>query len=65
MENEIICYCSNITKDEIVTAIKNGNDTLDGIRKSTGACTIGKCTVLSPHRKCCSGKIIEIINENQ
>lgn len=49
MENqEIVCYCSNVTKEQIVDAIYDGAKTLDDIKRMTGACTIGRCKELSP-----------------
>jgi NAD(P)H-nitrite reductase large subunit len=49
--NEIVCYCSNITKESIITAIQNGARNLDDIKMITGACTIGKCKELSPRKR--------------
>lgn len=49
-ESEIICYCSNVTKDEIVAALENGARTLNDIRKMTGACTIGDCKNRNPRK---------------
>lgn len=57
----IICYCSNVTKHQIVAALENGAKTLEDIRKMTGACTLGKCKELSPIQKCCSSGILGII----
>lgn len=45
---EIVCYCSNVTKGEIINALDNGAKTLADIKKMTGACTVGKCKELSP-----------------
>ena len=64
MQKEIICYCSNISKDKILEAIANGAKSLQDIRNMTGACTLGKCKELSPTKKCCSSNIIKILNEN-
>ena len=61
--NEIVCYCSNVTKGQILEALKNGASTLDDIRKLTGACTVAKCKELSPTKKCCAPEIIKIINK--
>jgi len=64
MENgEIVCYCSKVTKGQIINALVNGAKTLDDIREMTGACTLGKCKELSPRGKCCSPIIIEIIEQ--
>ena len=65
MENKIICYCSQVTKHEILQSIKGGAKTLQDIRKMTNACTIGNCKKLNPQKMCCSGDIIAIINKNK
>lgn len=64
MENQdIVCYCSNVTKGEIIDALNKGAKTLDDIRKMTGACTKGECKELSPRGKCCSPVIMQVIEE--
>ena len=62
MDNTI-CYCSNVSKDEIVQAIINGAKTLYDIRKTTKACTIGRCKELSPRKRCCSSEIRKLLND--
>lgn len=49
--NKIICYCSNVTKGQIIESIKNGANSLDDIRKTTSACTNGNCKELNPTGK--------------
>ena len=61
--NNIVCYCSNVNKNTIIQAIHNGSKTLDDIRKTTEACTVGRCKELSPKKRCCSPEIIQIIKE--
>ena len=54
MEKDYICQCMEVTKDEIIEAIKKGNNTVDLIQDSTQAGTrCGGCIDL----------IEEIINE--
>ena len=49
MKNEeIICYCSNVTKAQIIKAMEQGARTLNDIWKVTGACTLHRCKELSP-----------------
>ncbi|OHW61201.1 BFD-like [2Fe-2S] binding domain protein [Andreesenia angusta] len=43
-----ICYCSNVSEQEIIDAIKGGARNLSDIKKMTGACTIGRCKELHP-----------------
>ncbi|MBI9111652.1 MAG: (2Fe-2S)-binding protein [Maridesulfovibrio ferrireducens] len=47
-ENEIICYCSNITKGQINEAISNGATSLAAIKEVTGACIAARCKEMSP-----------------
>ena len=51
MNNEIICYCSNVTKADIIQALDNGAKTLKDIQISTGARTKGMCKELNPKGK--------------
>lgn len=62
-KDEIICYCSNVSKQQIIDAIHNGAKSLDDIRKMTSACTVGKCKELSPRKRCCSPDILDILKE--
>lgn len=62
--DEIICYCSNVTKRQILDAAANGAATLQEVREMTNACTIGRCKEMSPKKRCCSGDIIKLLKEN-
>ena len=67
-KDKLICYCLNVDKQTIVSAIKDGNNTLDKIKEATGACTGGKCKELNPSGKCCAVDIkalIEIYGESK
>ncbi|MDA3809029.1 MAG: (2Fe-2S)-binding protein [Spirochaetaceae bacterium] len=61
-DNEIVCYCKNIKKGTIVSAIKEGKASHTDIKESTTACTGGNCKEKNPSGKCCSGDILELIN---
>ena len=54
---EIICLCENITKGEIISAIKRGAKDIHGIKRRTGA-LMGKC-----QGSRCSIKIKKILEE--
>lgn len=60
---EIICFCSQVTKGQIVDALAAGAKTLGDIGAATGACTLGRCKELSPTGKCCSPVILKVIAE--
>jgi NAD(P)H-nitrite reductase large subunit len=49
--SETVCYCSNVTKSRIMTAIREGAHSLEDIKNATGACTAGKCKELSPRKR--------------
>lgn len=49
--NEIVCYCSNVTKGQIADAVSQGARTLKDIQNMTGACTVGRCKELNPTGK--------------
>lgn len=47
-DDEPVCYCSSVDAKAIRHAIRLGAASLDDIRRMTGACTLGRCTELSP-----------------
>lgn len=56
-DNEIICYCKNVLRDEIKAAINDGAKSLKDIQEKTGACTGNQCNELNPKGVCCSTDI--------
>lgn len=45
-KQDIICYCSGTTKEQIRELINNGTDDFDEISRMTGACSgCGSCDV--------------------
>ena len=60
---EIVGWCSSVTRGEIITAIEGGASSLDDIRSATGACTVGRCRELSPKKRCCAPDIAKILKE--
>ena len=65
MHDEIVCYCSNVSKQKILDAIQDGAETLQDIRDMTSACTLSRCKELNPKKKCCSADIVRILNEQR
>jgi NAD(P)H-nitrite reductase large subunit len=49
--NEMVCYCSNVSKGRILAAIQEGARSLEAIKTATGACSMGKCKELSPRKR--------------
>ena len=59
-----ICYCNQITEQQIIEAIiNNGAGKLKDIIRITGAMKNGKCEMNNPLGRCCSPLIQEIINK--
>lgn len=61
--NELVCYCDNVTRGEILAAMEAGAKTLQDIKKMTGACTSCKCAELNPSGKCCAQDIAKVMKE--
>jgi NAD(P)H-nitrite reductase large subunit len=50
-DSETVCYCSNISKGQILAAKANGAKMLENIKQMTGACTQGRCKEASPRKR--------------
>ena len=61
--DEIVCWCSQVTKKTLLEAIRNGANDMATVRSTTTACTIGRCKELSPRHRCCSQDIQKLINQ--
>lgn len=61
--NELICYCDNVTKGKIIAAMDQGAKTLADIKRMTGACCGCKCSELNPSGKCCAQDIALVMRE--
>lgn len=48
---ELVCYCSQVSKGEILATVRAGAKTLEEIKEATGACREGRCKELSPRRR--------------
>ncbi|HBL74086.1 MAG TPA: NAD(P)H-nitrite reductase [Prolixibacteraceae bacterium] len=60
-ENEIICYCRNVSRAEIESAIQAGAKTLQDIQRMTSACIGNLCSDLNPKGVCCFVDIIPML----
>jgi nitrite reductase (NADH) large subunit len=49
--SEMVCYCSKVSKGQILAAIQEGARCLEAIKTATGACSMGKCKELSPRKR--------------
>ena len=59
-----ICYCNQVTEEQIINAVLNdGAKDIKDIVRLTGAMKNGKCEINNPLGKCCSPIIQETINK--
>jgi bacterioferritin-associated ferredoxin len=49
-----LCYCKQVTEEDVVAAIEQGAITLEEVRKVTGIGGGGHCSITNPAGKCCS-----------
>ncbi len=63
VKDQNICYCKNVTKKDIIEAIKNGAETLSDIQKTTSAYTGSDCETLNPKGRSCNVDIFQILKE--
>jgi len=61
-EETVVCYCANINKQDIVSAIQSGANSIKQIHETTGACLGNRCKELNPLRRCCHPDIVELLN---
>ncbi len=56
-----ICYCSQVTEEEILSTIRQGAKTLEDIQRMTGAGSKGFCLTENPSGRCCHREIEKIL----
>ena len=59
--SKIICYCKNVTEEEIQKAIDKGATRISDIEWETGACTGNQCKELNPSGECCIKDVKKMI----
>lgn len=47
-DEEYVCWCSGVSKGDVLRAARHGARTLDHIRAATGACLAGRCRERNP-----------------
>lgn len=61
-DNDLICYCEQVTKGQIVEAIQKGARSVKDVVDATGACnSASRCEELNPKKRCCAVDIMEVI----
>ncbi len=49
-----LCYCKQVTEEDVVKAIEDGATTFEEVMKSTGIGGGGHCNITNPAGRCCS-----------
>jgi hypothetical protein len=58
-----ICYCSNLTRGEIIDAVKNGCRNIKEVQTYTKKNITGKCKKEKPLGQCCRNVFLQTIEE--
>ena len=59
--SQTVCYCNNVSKEEIVRAIAKGAETLEEITRLTGAGKGTECATKNPSGRCCCTDIQALV----
>ena len=59
-----LCYCKQVTEEDVVRAIEHGASTLEEVKKKTGIGGGGFCKYTNPMGRCCSRNYMPFI-QNQ
>lgn len=57
----VVCYCNQVTKDTIVSAITAGVNCVESVGYVTGAGTGTHCQQLHPEGRCCKTDIATLL----
>jgi len=49
-----LCYCKQVTEEDVIKAIDNGARTFEDVKQATGIGGGGQCKVTNPAGRCCS-----------
>jgi bacterioferritin-associated ferredoxin len=59
---QTVCYCNNVSKEEIVRAIAKGAETVEAVTSLTGAGKGADCATKNPAGRCCCTDIQALID---
>lgn len=60
--NQTVCYCNNVSKEEIVRAIAKGAETVEAVTSLTGAGKGADCATKNPAGRCCCTDIQALVD---
>jgi bacterioferritin-associated ferredoxin len=49
-----LCYCKQVTEEDVIAAIEKGDRTFEDVKASTGIGGGGNCKITNPAGRCCS-----------
>ena len=49
-----LCYCKQVTEEDVIKAIEGGATNFDEVRNATGIGGGGQCNITNPAGRCCS-----------
>ncbi len=49
-----LCYCKQVTEEDVIRAIEKGAKTFDEVKLATGIGGGGQCKIMNPAGRCCS-----------
>jgi bacterioferritin-associated ferredoxin len=58
-----LCYCKQVTEEDIIKAIENGAKTFEEVRKATDIGGGGQCKITNPAGRCCSHNYMPFIEK--
>lgn len=63
-DEEIICWCANISKGRVCDAIAEGIDTLDQLHQELGILRGAQCAEKSPRGRCCCQEVVALLAQS-
>lgn len=62
---EYVCYCSHVTEQDIIEAIKAGALSVDEVIEKTGAMQNCNCAVNNPKGTCCYPDVVYVFEKHR
>jgi NAD(P)H-nitrite reductase large subunit len=63
-DDEIICWCTMVTKGQVCKAIADGFTTLDALHERLGILRGKQCAEKSPRGRCCCQEVVAMLTQS-
>lgn len=63
-DNEIVCWCVNVTKGQVCDAVSEGFTTLDALHQQLGILRGEHCSDVSPRGRCCCQEVVALLTHS-